>query len=106
MTSEIEDEMVDRLRNAAEAGADISGTAFGAVAGFLMGGPVGAGVGAAAGSYVSHALKRVSNEVFKRHLGPREEVRLGAVIVSAAAAMQERLSSGELPRDDDFFNAK
>ena len=69
-----------------------------------MGGPVGAGAGAAAGAFLTDRLYAIGIEVLRRHLSPREERRVGAVVLVAAAAIQEKINSGRRPRDDGFFD--
>ena len=66
-----------------------------------MGGPVGAG--AAAGAFLTDWLYASGIEVLTA-LSPREERRVGAVVLVAAAAIQEKIDSGRRPRDDGFFD--
>ena len=39
-----------------------------------------------------------------RQLGPREEIRVGAALIIAAAEIKRRQKNGELLRDDGFFD--
>ena len=81
------------------------GNTAGAVVGFLVGGPVGAAVGAAAGWAVSQGLEKVGQEFSERVLGPREEARVGCVLVLAAQKILDRIESGEQVRSDGFFDS-
>lgn len=101
----IENEAAERVRRAVNLGADISGQTFGAVAGFLMGGPVGAGFGAAAGTFLGRQLSALGAEVLGRHLSPREEKRVGAVIAAAAETMRSKLKLGQQLRSDEFLSS-
>ena len=60
-----------------DSGADIAGGAIGRAPGFLAASPVGAVAASAGGVAVAAALKKVGDEVSKRFLNPREQVRVG-----------------------------
>jgi hypothetical protein len=85
-----------------EGGSDLAGATAGAAIG-LLGGPAGALGGAAAGVVVTRVLKRVGADIKQRILGPREEVRIGAATAYATVAIDGALRSGEIPRQDGFF---
>lgn len=88
-----------------EAGGDSIGAAAGAALG-LIGGPAGVVGGAALGVVVGRVLVKVGSDLKRRFLGPREEMRIGAVIISAGAHIQEKLDEGMKPRSDGFFDAR
>lgn len=85
-----------------EGGSDLAGATAGAAIG-LLGGPGGALGGAAAGVVVTRVLKRVGADIKQRILGPREEVRIGAATAYATVAIDGALRSGQIPRQDGFF---
>jgi hypothetical protein len=86
------------------AGSDIAGAVITGAAGLMLAGPEGVVVGGIGGPLITRALRRVAHEVRHRMLGPREEVRIGAVLAFAAARISERLDEGEQVRQDDFFD--
>lgn len=85
-----------------ESGSELAGAATGAALG-LIGGPVAVVGGAVAGAVVGRVLKRVGAEIKQRVLGPREEVRIGATVAFAGAAIEQLTSAGRQPREDGFF---
>lgn len=86
-------------RELIEGGSAVVGTftggALSLVAGPLVGGPVGV--------VVSRVVRRIGIEVRARQIGPRQEERIGGVLLVAAAEINRRLEAGELPREDGFF---
>ena len=80
----------------------ISG-AVGAAVG-LLGGPPGAVLGGFAGGAFSTVVKKLASEMTKRHLGPREEARVGAVFALGASEIVRRVHDGETIRSDGFFS--
>jgi hypothetical protein len=86
-------------RQIIEAGSEIVGVASGTALGLYVGGPDGAIAGAAAGAVLTRAL----GEFAERVLGPREKVRVGAVLISADAMYRERIAAGHQLRDDGWF---
>ena len=90
----------DRIHNLINSGSEIAGSAVGSAIGFLVGGSVGAAVGAAAAG----VLKRIGEEASERLLGPREKVRVGAVLALAATEIKQRIEAGESLRTDGFFD--
>jgi hypothetical protein len=82
-----------------EAGSELVGVTSGVALGLYAGGPDGALAGAAAGS----ALKTALREFAQRVLGPREQVRVGAALLSADAMYRERITAGHQLRDDGWF---
>jgi hypothetical protein len=101
-----EDSENDRIEEFIEAGSEIAGGAAAAAIGFLGGGAPGVLGGAAAGPLIVRSLRWVASELKQRFLGPREEIRVGAVMAFAAQAVQDRLQAGETPRSDSFFEAE
>lgn len=87
-------------------GVEIAGGAVGGALGFFAGGPVGAAALGAAGAAAAKILKNIGQEVSERLLGPREKVRIGAVLAVAAAEINKRIVSGEKVRTDGFFDEK
>jgi len=96
----------NRLRKLINGGAEIASGAVGGALGFLAGGPVGAAVLGAGGTAAAMALKRIGEEVSERLLGPREKVRVGAVLAIAASDIQNRIKAGQSLRADGFFESK
>lgn len=108
MTDREESSQEDRLNRLARAGNEILGGStanlVGATIGALIGGPVGVAAGGAAGTAVSLAWRRVGSEIAKRWLSPREESRIGAVLILSTKLVQQRLGRGEQLRSDLFFD--
>lgn len=96
-------EQDEKVRDIVETGTDIAGATTGAAIGLLTGGPPGALVGAAAGPVAARTLRALAVEFRDRVLGPREEVRVGAVISFASTKIKEKLDADEQPRQDGFF---
>ncbi len=99
-------EKEQKLRKVIASGTAIVGGGMGALAGTMLGpaGTVsGAIAGGAIGAAAAEALKVVGEDVANRMLGPREQVRVGAVISFAAADIKEKLDQGKILRDDGFF---
>jgi hypothetical protein len=96
----------NQVKEFIEAGSEIAGSAAGAALGFLGGGAPDAVGGAAAGPLITRSIRWAAAELNKRFLGPREEIRVGAVMAFAAEAVERRLKAGEKPRTDDFFKDK
>ena len=59
-----------------------------------------------AGKGIEIALRNVSSDISERQLGPREEIRVGATLIIAAAEIERRLESGDILRTDGFFETK
>ena len=81
----------------------MTGSATGALIGFGIGGPVGAAAGTFFGPAIAGGFMKIGHEIKYRFLGPREEVRIGAVVVYTSNKIQEKLKSGEKIHDDNFF---
>jgi hypothetical protein len=86
-----------------EAGASIAGSAVGAAAGLITKDPMVIVGGSMIGTAIGNVFARVGADMYRRLVGPREVVRVGAVAAYAGAAIKEQLGSGALPRDDGFF---
>lgn len=106
MSEEEKNEKSERLWNLINGSAEIAGGAVGGALGFLAGGPMGAAVLGAGGAAAAMALKRIGQEAADRLLGPREKVRLGAVLAISASDIHDRMQRGEKLRADGFFEAK
>lgn len=98
----------NRLRRLIESGVTISGASAsgfaGAMIGTVIGGPPGAALGGVAGHLAAQALHRIGDEISRRFLSPREEMRVGCVYALAAKEIVERQESGEQVRNDGFFD--
>ena len=76
------------------------------IAWLLGGGPEALAIGGTVGKGIQIALGKVGGEISSRQLGPREEKRVGATLITAAAEIYRRLENGDALRDDGFFDAK
>lgn len=85
-------------------GADIAGSAAATAVGLLFAGPVGAIAGAALGPMVTEGIRRVTEEVAERVLGPRERARAGAAIAFAVQRLEQLAANGAKIRGDGFFD--
>ena len=94
--SQDKDEKVKSLINS---GSEITGSAVGGALGFVLGGPGGAAAGGALGVMTAKAL----NDVARRFLSAREEIRVGAAATYAITRIQAYLKDGRTPRSDSFF---
>ena len=94
------------IRDLIDSGVEIAGGAVGGALGFFAGGPVGATALGAAAVVAAKTLKSIGQEVSERLLGPRERVRVGAVLAIAAADINKRIVSGDKIRTDGFFDEK
>jgi hypothetical protein len=92
-------------RELIEGGSELAGATAGAALG-ILGGPGAALGGAAAGVFVTRALKRIGADIKQRILGPREEVRIGAATAYAVVAIDRSIKSGQIPRQDGFFEER
>lgn len=50
------------------------------------------------------ALRKVGGDVARRWLSPREQIRIGAVLMRGAYLVEERLGRGDRLRSDRFFD--
>lgn len=105
MSEERENE-TRNIRKLIDGGVEIAGGAVGGALGFFAGGPLGAAALGASGSAAAKMLKHIGQEVSERLLGPREKVRVGAVLAIAAAEINRRIANGERVRTDGFFDEK
>ena len=108
--SERETEKNERLQQLINSGTEVlgsgAGAAVGSALGLLIGGPGGAMVGGIVGKGFEIGLSKIGQDISERHLSTREKVRVGAVLVIAAAEIHQRLESGEPLREDGFFDDK
>ena len=77
----------------------------GAFPGVLIGSPEAALYGAS-GAVASIGLKALGEKFSRRHLGPREEAKVGALLVLASEEISKRMERGDSLREDGFFNEK
>ena len=96
----------DNLKQLFDNYAEIAGGGLGAVLGFLAGDPIAAAFSGAAGAAVVGILKNIGQEFSGRVLSPREDFRVGKVLVIAAREIYQRLENGENLRNDGFFDEK
>jgi hypothetical protein len=89
------------LDAAIEAGAQALGAVVGAGLG-LAGGPEAVLIGAGGGSMIGVALTRAGRGL-RRFMSSRGEIRAATAFSTAVTVIQERLSAGEEPRSDGFF---
>jgi hypothetical protein len=94
----------DKIVKIINAGSEIIGAASGGVIGFLLGGPAGATLGGPLGIAIQKTSRAIVSDVASRILSHREEVRVGATASTLVARIKERLDSGEIPRNDGFFD--
>ncbi|TFC45886.1 hypothetical protein [Cryobacterium shii] len=80
--------------------AQVPGSVFGAALGLTFAGPTGAILGAVSGT----VLSQVGADIADRTLSPRQELRVGAVFLSAASAITVKQLEGHTLRDDGFFD--
>jgi hypothetical protein len=106
MNDENQSKKNETLKVLIEHGAEIAGSAVGGAIGFFAAGPAGAALLGAAGSGAAIALRKAGDEINKRLLSPREEVRVGSVLAIAADTIKKRTDAGEKIRSDDFFEPK
>jgi len=97
-------ENTDKIEELLKAGSEISGGIAGGVIGFITGGPVGAAIGGASQPIIAKIVKKVSTEIKKRLIGPREEIRMGATLTYAVDKIQKKLKMGQQIRSDGFFS--
>ena len=92
----------ERFQKLINSGAEFIGSMF---PGILSGSAEAAlyGVG---GTVVSIVLKGLGEESFRRYLGPREEARVGALIMIASEEVRKRRENGGSLRGDGFFDEK
>lgn len=87
-------------------GAEIAGTVAATAAGLLALGPGGAVAASMLSPLIAHNLRELGGEVHARLLGPREEIRAGAVLAYATVKIEENLRGGREVRDDDYFSVE
>jgi hypothetical protein len=105
MRSKDDDNHRQRLERSAwliKQGSDLIGPVGSGAVG-LLGGPLGILAGSAVGLVLQKGLARLGAEFEQRHLGPQEMARVGAALYWALEDIDRRLSDGEAPRDDGFF---
>lgn len=86
-----------------EAGSRILGKTGGAAIGYSVGGYEGAVIGAASGEFLVIGINKIGADFTERVLSPREEERIGAVIMYSYNKILENLDAGKVLRDDGFI---
>ena len=86
--------------------AEIVGGGIGAVLGFLASDPIMAAFSGAGGAAAAGILKNIGQEFSNRVLSPREDFRVGKVLVITSREIYQRLENGENLRNDGFFDKK
>lgn len=89
-------------------GAAISESASSLLAAAIAGGTMGS-IATPFGAFIGAGLGvtfKVFAEIATRSLSSREKVRVGAAASFALVKIQQRIDSGESPRDDTFFSSK
>lgn len=94
------------VRRLVDAGVEIAGGAVGGAMGFLAAGPGAAALLGAGGVAAAIAMRQLGEEASKRMLGPREQVRVGGMLVIAAEQIRRRIEGGEQVRTDGFFQPR
>lgn len=93
----------EKTRKLLESGSEIAASASGAAIGLLLG-PGGAIAGAAFGPVLKRTFFKVGSEINDRMVGPRENIRMGAMASYAINRINELLEDGEELRGDNFFD--
>ncbi|HYG14634.1 MAG TPA: hypothetical protein VEC12_02705 [Bacteroidia bacterium] len=93
----------DILKGFLETGSEISGAFGGVVLGQLLAGQAGAFLGGITGTLIAKTFVSIGAEINERVLGPREEIRTGAVFAYALKKIKENEQNGLTVRDDTFF---
>lgn len=104
-TSEYNIKRLESIKDLISAGSEMAGIPIGAAIGFIAAGQEGGIIGGIAGSLVGHTIKNIGNEVAKRILSPREQKRIGKVIIYAANRLQQYIDNEITIRQDDFFTS-
>ena len=109
MSEPATNEDAKRIERIVDAGVGLlqgaGGKVAGAVVAVLIGGLGGAAAGGAAGWAVSQGLGRLGREFSQRALAPREEARVGCVLVLGVEQIRERIEGGARVRTDGFFDS-
>jgi len=87
-------------------GAEILGGAAAGAVGFFAAGPAGAAALGGIGAAAVAAIRHVGEEAAQRILGPREQIRTGAMLALTAAKIKEKADQGQQFRNDGFFDEK
>jgi hypothetical protein len=94
------------VKDLIETGSEITGGVGGAIIGGLMAGPIGVVIGGASGPIISKMFKVLGNELKKRLLSPREEIRTGAAYTFAIDKILKNEKEKKSIRQDDFFKSE
>lgn len=82
---------------------ELTGNALGAVISYLTGDLPGAVIGGAATPLLTLTIRTVGEEIRRRVLGPREDIRVGGAIFFATKKFRDNLDAGKQVRQDGFF---
>jgi hypothetical protein len=104
-TAEYNVKRLESIKDLISAGSEMAGIPIGAAIGFIAAGQEGGIIGGIAGSLAGHTIKNIGNEVAKRILSPREQRRIGKVVIYAANRLQQYIDNGITIRQDDFFTS-
>jgi hypothetical protein len=94
----------ENVKDVINIGADITGGLGGALIGLLVAGPLGGVIGAGGAPVITTLIKRLAAEIKERLLGPREQVRIGAVYSFAIDKILKNKETGKELRQDSFFD--
>lgn len=90
----------ERFQKLINSGAEFVGSMFPGV----LSGSAEAVLYGSGGTIVSIILKHLGKEFSRRFMGPREEARVGALIMLASEEIQRRRENGDRLREDGFFD--
>lgn len=92
-----------KKNNKIESIIDTTSTVIGNVAGAALTNIVGMTGGVLSGQIISNIIKKLGDEIFSRHLSPREKERIMDVLRTVRQKIDEKIERGEQIRNDDFF---
>lgn len=92
------------IKGLSELGGTAVGASVGTGVGLVVAGPGGAALGAIAGSVVEKVFEWAGAEISERLLSKKENQRVKSVLEVAKEKVQKNLASGQVIRDDDFFD--
>jgi hypothetical protein len=93
----------DRLKSLLVQSASMFGGAMAGAMGAAAGGPAAGFALGAVSTLVSNSFAQIGKEFAERHLGPKEEEKIGATMLMIDQLISERFEAGARIRDDDFF---
>lgn len=90
----------DYAKRSVSVGSKVVGGTAGALAVLATGLPL---IGPIIAPVFAHGLERAGNELIRRHLTPRQDLRVGRAILAAAERARELQEAGGTPRSDGFL---